>query len=79
MDTTFDRAQAGSSPPENIRGRTLIDASVKYRVAGVGTVTLAAENLFNKYYFLAFSQIDFFQNYFAGRGRTVTLSLRSDF
>ena len=79
MDTTFDRTQAGSSPPENIRGRTLIDASVKYRVAGVGTVTLAAENLFNKYYFLAFSQIDFFQNYFAGRGRTVTLSLRSDF
>lgn len=79
MDNTKGRTQAGSSPPENIKGRTLFDATVKYRVAGVGTVSLAAENLFNKYYFLAFSQIDFFQNYFAGRGRTVTLSLRSDF
>ena len=49
------------------------------RSTGVGTVSLAAENLFNKQYLLAFSQIDFFQNYFAGRGRTVTLSLRSDF
>lgn len=79
LDSTMDRQQAGSSPPENIKGRTLFDATVKYRVAGVGTVSLAAENLLNKYYFLAFSQIDFFQNYFAGRGRTVTLSLRSDF
>ena len=79
MDNTFSRTLAGSSPPENIKGRTLFDATVKYRVANVGTVSLAAENLFNKYYFLAFSQIDFFQNYFAGRGRTVTLSLRSDF
>lgn len=79
LDATMDRQQAGSSPPENIKGRTLFDATVKYRLAGVGTVSLAAENLLNKYYFLAFSQIDFFQNYFAGRGRTVTLSLRSDF
>jgi iron complex outermembrane receptor protein len=79
MDNTFDRAQTGSSPPENILGRTLFDLTVNYRVRGVGTVSLAAENLFNKFYFLGFSQIDFFQNYFAGRGRTVTLSLRSDF
>jgi len=79
MDNTFNRAQAGSSPPENIKGRTLFDLTANYRVPGVGTVSLAAENLFNSYYFLAFSQIDFFQNYFAGRGRTVTLSLRSDF
>lgn len=79
MDNTFDRAQAGSSPPETIKGRTLFDLTANYRVPGVGTVSLAAENLFNKYYFLAFSQIDFFQNYFAGRGRTVTLTLRSDF
>lgn len=79
MDNTFDRAQTGSSPPENIKGRTLFDLTANYRMKGVGTVSLAAENLLNKYYLLAFSQIDFFQNYFAGRGRTVTLSLRSDF
>lgn len=79
MDTTFDRAQTGSAPPENIRGRTLFDLTARYKVDGVGTIALGAENLFNKQYLLAFSQIDFFQNYFAGRGRTVTLSLRSDF
>lgn len=80
MDKTMDRTvRTGSVVTERTKGRTLFDATVGYRIEGVGTVSLAAENLFNKYYFLAFSQIDFFQNYFAGRGRTVTLSLRSDF
>ena len=79
MDNTFDRTEPAASPPDNIKGRTLFDATVKYRFEGVGTVSLAAENLLNKYYFLAFSQIDFFQNYFAGRGRTISLTLRSDF
>ncbi|PKP65792.1 MAG: TonB-dependent receptor [Alphaproteobacteria bacterium HGW-Alphaproteobacteria-7] len=79
MDTTFDRAQAGSSPPEDIEGRTLFDLTAKYRIENAGTVTLGVENLFNEFYFLAFSQIDFFQNYFAGRGRTVSLQFRTDF
>lgn len=79
MDKTFDRTQPLSSPPDNIKGRTLFDATARYKIDGVGTVSLGAENLFNKYYLLAFSQIDFFQNFFAGRGRTVTLSLKSDF
>ncbi|ATY33819.1 TonB-dependent receptor [Sphingomonas psychrotolerans] len=64
---------------ERTTGRTLFDLNVKYRAKGVGELSLGVENLFNKYYFLAFSQIDFFQNYFAGRGRVVSLSLRSDF
>ena len=79
MDKTFDRKELGASPPEDIQGRTLFDLTAKYRVEDVGTVSLGVENLFNKYYFLAFSQIDFFQNYFAGRGRTVSLTLRSEF
>ena len=79
MDNTKSRKQTASSPAEDIKGRTLFDLTAKYRVERVGTVSLAAENIFNKYYFLAFSQIDFFQNYFAGRGRTVSLTLRSDF
>ncbi|WP_185964985.1 TonB-dependent receptor [Glacieibacterium frigidum] len=80
MDKTMDRTvRTGTTVTERTKGRTLFDATVGYRIEGVGTVSLAAENLFNKFYFLAFSQIDFFQNYFAGRGRTVTLSLRSDF
>lgn len=79
MDNTKSRKQTASSPAEDIKGRTLFDLTAKYRVEHLGTVSLGAENLFNKYYFLAFSQIDFFQNYFAGRGRTVSLTLRSDF
>ena len=55
MDNSFSRTQTGSSPAENIRGRTLFDLTARYRVEGLGTVTLGAENVFNKYYFLAFS------------------------
>lgn len=79
MDKSFDRTLLRSSPVDRIKGRTIFDATINYKLEKVGTVTLAAENVFNKFYFLAFSQIDFFQNYFAGRGRTVTLSLRTDF
>ncbi|MHA6723961.1 TonB-dependent receptor [Sphingomonas sp. RS2018] len=64
---------------ERTTGRVLFDLTAKYRAKGVGEFSLGVENLFNKYYFLAFSQIDFFQNYFAGRGRVVSLNLRSDF
>ncbi|HEU0043971.1 TonB-dependent receptor [Sphingomonas sp.] len=80
MDQTMDRTvRTGAVVTERTKGRTLFDATVRYKIDDLGTVSLGAENLFNKFYFLAFSQIDFFQNYFAGRGRTVTLSLRSDF
>lgn len=80
MDKTFDRTvRTGQTVTERTTGRTLFDLTAKYRMKDVGTVSLGVENLFNKYYFLAFSQIDFFQNYFAGRGRTVSLTLRSDF
>lgn len=80
MDKTFDRTvRTGTTVTERTVGRTLFDLTAKYRVEKVGTVSLGVENLFNKYYFLAFSQYDFFQNYFAGRGRTVSLTLRSDF
>jgi iron complex outermembrane recepter protein len=80
MDKTFDRTvRTGQTVTERTTGRTLFDLTAKYKMKDVGTVSLGVENLFNKYYFLAFSQIDFFQNYFAGRGRTVSLTLRSDF
>lgn len=77
MDKLFGRSINNGA--ERTTGRTLFDLTARYKVEGVGTVALGAENLLNKYYFLAFSQIDFFQNYFAGRGRTVSLTLRSDF
>jgi iron complex outermembrane receptor protein len=80
LDQTANRTvRTGNTVTERTRGRTLFDATARYKIEDVGTISLGAENVFNKFYFLAFSQIDFFQNYFAGRGRTVTLSLRSDF
>ena len=80
MDRLMGRSiNQGKPSAERTTGRTLFDLTARYRMDGVGTISLGAENLFNKYYFLAFSQIDFFQNYFAGRGRTVSLTLRSDF
>lgn len=77
VDKTFNRKISALN--ENIKGRTLFDLTGRYRVQNLGTVTLGVENLFNEYYFLSFSQVDFYQNYFAGRGRTVSLQLRSDF
>lgn len=80
MDRLMGRTvRTNNTVTERTTGRTLFDLSAKYRIEDVGTISLGAENLFNKYYFLAFSQIDFFQNYFAGRGRTISLTLRSDF
>lgn len=76
MDKLMDRE---TNQGERTTGRVLFDLTAKYRAKGVGEFSLGVENLFNKYYFLAFSQIDFFQNYFAGRGRVVSLNLRSDF
>jgi len=80
MDRLFGRTINEGTPRfERTTGRTLFDLTAKYRIEGTGTVSLGVENLLNKYYFLAFSQIDFFQNYFAGRGRVVSLSFRTDF
>jgi iron complex outermembrane recepter protein len=80
MNHLFDRSiNQGKPTAERTTGRTLFDLTARYRLEDVGTVSLGVENLFNNYYFLAFSQIDFFQNYFAGRGRTVSLTVTSNF
>lgn len=64
---------------EHTKGYTLFDASANYKVGEIGTFSLGVENLFNKFYFLSSSQIDIYQNYFAGRGRTVTLTFSRNF
>ncbi|QNA86352.1 TonB-dependent receptor [Sphingomonas sp. So64.6b] len=69
----------GKSTEEHTKGYTLFDATAGYRVNDVGTFSLGVENLFNKFYFLSSSQIDIYQNYFAGRGRTVSLTFHRDF
>lgn len=73
--TLFDRdINEGRANEEHTEGYTLFDLTASYDFRRAGEVALGIENLTDKFYFLTFSQIDFFQNYFAGRGRTVTLT-----
>lgn len=69
----------GRSGEEHTNGYTLYDLTVNYESGRAGAFALGVENLTDKFYFLSFSQIDFFRNYFAGRGRTVSLSYRYAF
>src|SRR4030095_16690483 len=64
---------------EHTHGYTIYDLTVHYDTERWGAFSLGVENLTDKFYFLSFSQIDFFRNYFAGRGRTVSLNYRLDF
>jgi iron complex outermembrane recepter protein len=64
---------------EHTSGYTLFDLTVNYDTEKYGAFSLGVENLTDKFYFLSFSQIDFFRNYFAGRGRTWSLNYRIDF
>ncbi|RZJ83033.1 MAG: TonB-dependent receptor [Massilia sp.] len=59
---------------EDTNGYTLVDLSVNYRFENYGRVTLGIENLLDKQYVLSWSQVDFFKNYFAGRGRMTSLT-----
>ncbi|MEI6108278.1 MAG: hypothetical protein WCR49_14870, partial [Opitutae bacterium] len=54
-------------------GLTLFNLSASYSTKW-GDFSLGLENLTNKYYILPWAQIDQFQNYFAGRGRVISLS-----
>lgn len=80
MTNFFDRnINVGKSTEEHTKGYVLFDATASYKIARVGTLSLGVENLLNKFYFLSSSQINIFNNYFAGRGRTVSLTFRADF
>jgi iron complex outermembrane receptor protein len=69
----------GRAGEEHTHGYTIYDLTVSYDTERWGAFSLGVENLTDKFYFLSFSQIDFFRNYFAGRGRTVSLNYRIDF
>lgn len=64
---------------EHTNGYTLFDLSVNYRVEDYGRFTVGVENLFDKQYILSWSQVDFFKNYFAGRGRMVSFTYEYTF
>lgn len=69
MDTNVGKPQQ-----ENFKGYTLFDLTANYDLKKYGNLSLGVDNLFNKYYLLSFSSHDLFQNYFAGRGRKMTLA-----
>ncbi|MDH5823816.1 TonB-dependent receptor [Luteimonas sp. RD2P54] len=71
----FDRdINEGTSAEEHTSGYTLFDLSANYDFERYGRLSLGIENLTNKQYILSWSQIDFWKNYFAGRGRMVSLT-----
>ena len=59
---------------ESTNGYTLFDLSVNYQTDRFGRFTLGIENLLDKQYILSWSQVPGFQNYWAGRGRMVSIS-----
>ncbi len=64
----------GTSARESTTGYTLYDMDLSYNTGRFGKFTLGVENLTDKFYILSWSQVDFFQNHFAGRGRVVSIS-----
>ena len=72
--TLFGREiNVGKGNFEKTRGYTLFNLSTTYETKW-GNFSLGIENLLDRYYILTWAQIDQFQNYFAGRGRTFTVT-----
>lgn len=78
MDQTFGGLDAPSD--QNFEGYTLVDLSLAKRTS-VGDFQLGIENLLDKQYITHYSQtgstLD--SRYFAGRGRTLTLTYQNEF
>ncbi|KLJ00815.1 TonB-dependent receptor [Luteimonas sp. FCS-9] len=80
----FDRHLSGSdvraydgetfSYEEDTKGYTLVDLGVNVDTGRYGKMTLGIENLFDKQYILSWSQVPGWQNYWAGRGRMISLT-----
>lgn len=65
---------ASFSYVEETDGYTLFDLGVNYETQRFGRFTLGVENLLDKQYILSWAQVPGFQNYWAGRGRMVSLT-----
>ncbi|WGL16073.1 TonB-dependent receptor [Microbulbifer bruguierae] len=78
LDRDFD----GGLPQHNFDGYQLVDAVATYRSRELGVFTLGVENLLNESYITYYSQTLTYVNdstYFAGRGRSLTLSWNKAF
>ena len=70
-----------ASTATDFEGYTLVDAFISYRT-DLGEISLAAQNLTNEFFITYDSdtvRVTDSSRFFAGRGRTFTLSLRSEF
>jgi iron complex outermembrane recepter protein len=77
MRRYFDREFGGAG--KDFAGYTLFDLGLGYRI-GKQRLSLSVQNLTDKYYISYYSQtVGTNDTYFAGRGRTVTLGVTSDF
>ena len=63
----------GAPGEEHTTGLTLLDLTATYQTKW-GDFSIGIENLLNHYYILPWAQIDQFNNYFAGRGRVISVS-----
>ncbi|MEP6899257.1 MAG: TonB-dependent receptor [Rhodanobacter sp.] len=59
---------------EQTHGYTLFDLGVDYDMHRYGALSLGIENLLDKQYILTWSQVPGYQNYWAGRGRVVSVT-----
>lgn len=64
----------GRSNEERTRGYALWDYSANLELGRYGKLTLGVENLADKFYILSWSQLPGFRNYWAGRGRVVSVT-----
>lgn len=71
MDRDINEGRAGE---EHTDGYTLLDLTVNYDFERYGRLSVGIENLTDKFYILSWSQVDFYRNYFAGRGRVFSIS-----
>jgi len=68
----------GAAGEEHTTGLTLAHLTASYTTQW-GDFAVGVENLMDKYYILPWAQIDQFQNYFAGRGRVISVSYAKKF
>jgi len=74
MDNLFKRdINVGAPGEEHTSGLTLFHVTVNYSTKW-GDFSVGVENALDKYYILPWSQIDQFVNYFAGRGRVISVA-----
>jgi len=64
----------GRNNEEHTTGYTLFDLGSNYDFGRYGRLSLGVENLENRQYILSWSQLPGFKNFFAGRGRVISIS-----